>query len=77
MSQANSDFLHGGLPAAPNGLPLQGNAGLAEILQSISGSRRSGQLTFRSGASYGYVFLQQGRSSMPWPARWRERKPSI
>ena len=61
MSQANSDFVNGVQSAESNGVPAQGQAGLAEVIQSFCGARRSGQLTFRSGASSGYVFLQQGQ----------------
>lgn len=61
MSQLNSDFSNGVQSTAPNGLPPLGSAGLAEVIQSFCGARRSGQVTFRSGASYGYVFLQQGQ----------------
>lgn len=35
--------------------------GLAEILQLCCLSRRSGQITFRSGESYGFIFIQQGK----------------
>jgi hypothetical protein len=35
--------------------------GLPEILQTCCLSRRSGQITFRSGESYGFVYIQQGR----------------
>jgi pSer/pThr/pTyr-binding forkhead associated (FHA) protein len=35
--------------------------GLAEILQMCCASHRSGQITFRSGKSYGFVFIQHGR----------------
>jgi len=34
--------------------------GLAEVLQMCCLSRRSGQVTFRSGDSQGFVFIQQG-----------------
>jgi pSer/pThr/pTyr-binding forkhead associated (FHA) protein len=61
MSQANGDFLRGVHPAAPTGVSTQIEAGLAEILQPICTGRRSGELTFRSGESYGYLFLQQGQ----------------
>jgi len=61
MSLANSQSLNGMNFTPPEGVPVQGNAGLADILQAVSNGRRSGQLTFRSGASYGFVFLQQGR----------------
>jgi hypothetical protein len=35
--------------------------GLAEVLQMCCLSRRSGQITFRTGESYGFVYIQQGR----------------
>jgi len=34
--------------------------GLAEVLQMCCLSHRSGQITFRSGESHGFVFIQQG-----------------
>ncbi len=61
MSQANGDFHHGVHPTSPVGLPAPVETGLAEILQSICSARRGGQLTFRSGPSFGYLFLQQGQ----------------
>jgi len=61
MSQANGDFLRGVHPAAPAGVSTQIETGLAEILQPLCTARRSGELTFRSGESYGYLFLQQGQ----------------
>src|SRR5580658_563332 len=39
----------------------QSQMGLAEVLQMCCLSRRSGQITFRSGESYGYVYIQHGR----------------
>jgi hypothetical protein len=69
MSQANGDFLRGSHPAAPAGVSTQIEAVLGEILQTLCTARRSGELTFRSGESYGYLFLQQGpaeqRHSLP------------
>jgi Domain of unknown function (DUF4388)/FHA domain len=35
--------------------------GLPEVLQMCCLSRRSGQITFRSGESYGFIYIQQGR----------------
>ncbi len=61
MSQANGDFHTGAQTTGPVGLPSPIDTGLAEILQSICTARRSGQLTFRSGPSFGYLFLQQGQ----------------
>lgn len=43
------------------GFNPQSQMGLAEILQMCCLSRRSGQITFRSGQSYGYVYIQHGR----------------
>jgi len=42
------------------GFNTQSQLGLAEILQMCCLSRRSGQITFRSGESYGYVYIQHG-----------------
>jgi pSer/pThr/pTyr-binding forkhead associated (FHA) protein len=61
MSQTNSDFFPGlGSPTPANFSSLT-ETGLAEVLQTFCAERRSGQITFRSGSSYGYVFLQQGQ----------------
>jgi pSer/pThr/pTyr-binding forkhead associated (FHA) protein len=35
--------------------------GLPEVLQMCCLSHRSGQITFRSGESYGFIYIQQGR----------------
>jgi hypothetical protein len=35
--------------------------GLPEVLQMCCLSHRSGQITFRSGESYGYIYIQHGR----------------
>ena len=35
--------------------------GLPEVLQMCCLSRRSGQITFRSGESYGFIYIQHGR----------------
>ncbi|MCE0497005.1 MAG: DUF4388 domain-containing protein [Methylacidiphilales bacterium] len=43
------------------GFNTQSQMGLAEILQMCCLSRRSGQITFRSAESYGYVYIQHGR----------------
>lgn len=61
MSQTNSDFFHGLESPNPTNFSSHTETGLAEILQTFCVQRRSGQLTFRSAASYGYVFLQQGQ----------------
>lgn len=61
MSQSNGDFLSGAHATGSVDSPGPIDAPLAELLQAICGARRSGQLTFRSGASFGYLFLQQGQ----------------
>src|ERR1700683_1389444 len=43
------------------GFNTQSRMELAEILQMYCLSRRSGQITFRSGESYGHVYIQHGR----------------
>jgi pSer/pThr/pTyr-binding forkhead associated (FHA) protein len=61
MSQTNSDSARSSeFSSAPN-FSSQVETGLAEILQTSCPGRHSGQITFRSGPSYGYVFLQQGQ----------------
>jgi pSer/pThr/pTyr-binding forkhead associated (FHA) protein len=45
----------------PGATGSQGQMELAAILQMCCLSRHSGQITFHSGQSYGYVFLQQGK----------------
>jgi len=61
MSQTNGDFFQGLETPPPGDFSGQTTVGLAEILQSTCRARHSGQLTFRSGPSYGYLFLQQGQ----------------
>jgi pSer/pThr/pTyr-binding forkhead associated (FHA) protein len=61
MSQTNGDFFQGLDTPPSGGVSSQTATGLAEILQSTCSARHSGQITFRSGESYGYVFLQQGQ----------------
>jgi pSer/pThr/pTyr-binding forkhead associated (FHA) protein len=61
MSQTNGDFYHGATETTPGDLPGDSEAGLAEILQSACTARGTGQITFRSDGSCGYVFLQQGQ----------------
>jgi pSer/pThr/pTyr-binding forkhead associated (FHA) protein len=60
-SQPNSESAPSTDFKSPNNFTPQVEVGLAEILQACCPGRRSGQLLFRSGASYGYVFLQQGQ----------------
>jgi len=61
MSYQNSN------PDPDSGLPAssrfgsQAQMGLAEVLQMCCLSHRSGQITFRSGESYGFVYIQHGR----------------
>src|SRR3984957_21246681 len=44
-----------------SGFSAQSQMGLPEVLQMCCLSRRSGQITFRSGESYGYIYIQHGR----------------
>jgi pSer/pThr/pTyr-binding forkhead associated (FHA) protein len=61
MSYQNSDPApDSGLPAS-SGFSSQSHMGLAEVIQMCCLSRRSGQITFRSGESYGFVYIQHGR----------------
>ncbi len=53
--QPNSDL------SATSGFSAQSQMGLPEVLQMCCLSRRSGQITFRSGESYGFIYIQQGR----------------
>jgi len=48
-------------PSATSGFSAQSQMGLPEVLQMCCLSRRSGQITFRSGESYGFIYIQQGR----------------
>jgi pSer/pThr/pTyr-binding forkhead associated (FHA) protein len=61
MSYPNSTPFPESDPSVSSGFSTQSEMGLAEVLQMCCPSRRSGQITFRSGESYGYVFVQQGR----------------
>jgi pSer/pThr/pTyr-binding forkhead associated (FHA) protein len=61
MSYPNSTSLPEPDPSYSPGFSTQSEMGLAEVLQMCCISRRSGQIIFRSGESYGYVFIQQGR----------------
>lgn len=61
MSSANSDLFSQGESSVPPSFNLQAQSGLAEILQMCCLSRRTGQLTFRSEESGGFVYLQHGR----------------
>ena len=60
MSYQNSNPApDSGVPTSP-GLSSQSQMGLAEVIQMCCLSRRSGQITFRSGESYGFVYIQHG-----------------
>ena len=48
-------------PSPTSGFSAQSEMGLPEVLQMCCLSRRSGQITFRSGESYGFIYIQQGR----------------
>jgi pSer/pThr/pTyr-binding forkhead associated (FHA) protein len=61
MSYPNSNPAPNSGSAPSTGFNAQTQMGLAEVLQMCCLSRRSGQITFRSGESYGYVYIQQGR----------------
>lgn len=61
MSQQNTNPVPGSDLTPPSGFSAQSQMGLAEVLQMCCLSRRSGQITFRSGESYGFVYIQQGR----------------
>jgi pSer/pThr/pTyr-binding forkhead associated (FHA) protein len=61
MSSPYSDPLSEGDGLPPVGFNSQGPMGLAEILQMCCSEHRSGQITFRTGESSGYVYLQHGR----------------
>jgi len=61
MSQPNST--PGPTPdsTGTTGFSAQSQMGLPEVLQMCCLSRRSGQITFRSGESYGFIYIQHGR----------------
>jgi hypothetical protein len=61
MSQPNSN--PGPTPDSTGmtGFSAQSQMGLPEVLQMCCLSRRSGQITFRSGESYGFIYIQHGR----------------
>jgi len=61
MSQQNTNPApNSGIPA-PSGFGSQTQMGLAEIIQMCCLGRRSGQITFRSGESFGFVYVQHGK----------------
>jgi hypothetical protein len=47
--------------SAASGFSAQSQMGLPEVLQMCCLSRRSGQITFRSDESYGFIYIQHGR----------------
>ncbi|MCE0522990.1 MAG: DUF4388 domain-containing protein [Methylacidiphilales bacterium] len=61
MSQQNSNPAPNPEPSASSGFSAQSQMGLPEVLQMCCLSHRSGQITFRSGESYGYIYIQHGR----------------
>ena len=61
MSHPNSNPIPNPDQAATSGFSAQSQMGLPEVLQMCCLSRRSGQITFRSGESYGFIYIQQGR----------------
>ena len=60
MSYPNSSPIPDSNPPVSSGFNTESTMGLAEVLQMCCLSRRSGQITFRSGDSHGFVFIQQG-----------------
>src|SRR5277367_308029 len=61
MSQPNSNPGPNPESAGTSGFSAQSQMGLPEVLQMCCLSRRSGQITFRSGESYGYIYIQHGQ----------------
>src|SRR5450755_3300705 len=61
MSHPNSNPAPNPDDAALSGFSAQSQMGLPEVLQMCCLSRRSGQITFRSGESYGFIYIQQGK----------------
>src|SRR6201999_4217410 len=61
MSQPNSTPGPTPESAGNSGFSAQSQMGLPEVLQMCCLSHRSGQITFRSGESYGYIYIQHGR----------------
>ena len=60
MTQPNSESIPNSDPQNAPGFNTQSQMGLPEVLQMCCLSRRSGQITFRSGESYGFIFIQHG-----------------
>src|SRR5476649_1329299 len=61
MSHPNSNPAPNSDQSGTSGFSAQSQMGLPEVLQMCCLSRRSGQITFRSGESYGFIYIQQGR----------------
>src|SRR6202453_2914881 len=61
MSHPNSNPTPNPDQSGTSGFSAQSQMGLPEVLQMCCLSRRSGQITFRSGESYGFIYIQQGR----------------
>jgi pSer/pThr/pTyr-binding forkhead associated (FHA) protein len=61
MSQPNSNPGPSPESAGTSGFNANGQMGLPEVLQMCCLSHRSGQITFRSGESYGFIYIQHGR----------------
>jgi hypothetical protein len=60
MSHSNSSSVPEGEDAAAFNFQASQSMDLAAVLQLCCGNRRSGQITFRSGQSYGFVYIQHG-----------------
>jgi hypothetical protein len=61
MSTPDIDPVPEGENLAQTSFNNQGFTDLAEVMQRCCSANRSGQITFRSGESFGYVYLQHGR----------------
>ncbi len=61
MSYQNLNPLPNSDQPANSGFSAQTQMGLPEVLQMCCQSRRSGQITFRSGESYGFIYIQHGK----------------
>src|SRR5476651_1542462 len=61
MSHPNSNPVPNPDQSGTSGFSAQSQMGLPEVLQMCCLSRRSGQITFRSGESYGFIYIQHGR----------------
>src|ERR1700677_4051575 len=61
MSHPNSSPAPNPDQSGTSGFSAQSQMGLPEVLQIWCLSRPSGKITFRSGESYGYIYIQHGR----------------